>query len=405
MSSVPKHKVLKVKTVAQKRKLFRANDPLMSVFMWGINHTVNELSHVNIPVMLMPDDFKSFSKVRVDNHFFNKENMPSHFKVKEYCPIVFRNLRERFGIDDQDYMNSLTKQPIHSDAQGRSGARLLVSQDHRYFIKTLVSEEVEQMHHLLKQYHQHIVESHADTLLPHYLGMYRITVSDTETYLLVMRNVFSPRLAIHKKYDLKGSTVDRCASDKEKAKELPTFKDNDFMTDGARITIGPDAKEKLMEKLTKDVDFLSNQHLMDYSLIIGIHDCERIESGNTSPAVPANTDSDEHNSEEENGYEYEDSPEVPTGFAPTPPDSPQPNNFPTFTGDIDPTIERFGVKCGPKKEIYFMALIDILTRYNMKKRTAQAAKTMKHGAGAEISTVHPDQYAKRFLDFMDKCIE
>ena len=30
--------------------------------------------------------------------------MPSHFKVKEYCPIVFRNLRERFGIDDQDYM-------------------------------------------------------------------------------------------------------------------------------------------------------------------------------------------------------------------------------------------------------------------------------------------------------------
>jgi 1-phosphatidylinositol-5-phosphate 4-kinase len=33
-----------------------------------------------------------------------RENMPSHFKVKEYCPIVFRNLRERFGIDDQDYM-------------------------------------------------------------------------------------------------------------------------------------------------------------------------------------------------------------------------------------------------------------------------------------------------------------
>ena len=30
--------------------------------------------------------------------------MPSHFKFKEYCPIVFRNLRERFGIDDTDYM-------------------------------------------------------------------------------------------------------------------------------------------------------------------------------------------------------------------------------------------------------------------------------------------------------------
>lgn len=32
-----------------------------------------------------------------------RENLPSRFKFKEYCPLVFRNLRERFGIDDQDY--------------------------------------------------------------------------------------------------------------------------------------------------------------------------------------------------------------------------------------------------------------------------------------------------------------
>ena len=32
--------------------------------------------------------------------------MPSHFKVKEYCPNVFRNLRERFGIDETQYLVS-----------------------------------------------------------------------------------------------------------------------------------------------------------------------------------------------------------------------------------------------------------------------------------------------------------
>lgn len=32
-----------------------------------------------------------------------RENMPSHFKFKEYCPLVFRNLREKFSIDDQEY--------------------------------------------------------------------------------------------------------------------------------------------------------------------------------------------------------------------------------------------------------------------------------------------------------------
>ena len=50
-------------------------------------------------------------------------------------------------------------------------------------------------------------------------------------------------------------------------------------------------------------------------------------------------------------------------------------------------------------------MIDILTRYGMKKKTAAAAKTMKHGAGAEISTVKPEQYEKRFLEFMNKCIQ
>ena len=44
------------------------------------------------------------------------------------------------------------------------------------------------------------------TLLPQYLGMYRLTVDNVETYMVVMRNIFSNHLKIHKKYDLKGST-------------------------------------------------------------------------------------------------------------------------------------------------------------------------------------------------------
>jgi len=54
-----------------------------------------------------------------------------------------------------------------------------------------------------------------------------------------------------------------------------------------------------------------------------------------------------------------------------------------------------------QEEIYFLAVIDILTRYGVKKRTANAAKTMKYGAGAEISTVEPEQYARRFLMFIE----
>ena len=36
-----KSKKKHIKTVTQKVKLFRAKDPLMSVFMWGVSHTVS----------------------------------------------------------------------------------------------------------------------------------------------------------------------------------------------------------------------------------------------------------------------------------------------------------------------------------------------------------------------------
>ena len=43
-------------------------------------------------------------------------------------------------------------------------------------------------------------------------------MDNKETYVLVMKSVFSTKFKIHKKYDLKGSTVDRQASSKEKVR-------------------------------------------------------------------------------------------------------------------------------------------------------------------------------------------
>lgn len=50
---------------------------------------------------------------------------------------------------------------------------------------------------------QFTVECHGNTLLPQFLGMYRLTVDGVETYMVVTRNVFSHRLTVHRKYDLK----------------------------------------------------------------------------------------------------------------------------------------------------------------------------------------------------------
>ena len=46
--------------------------------------------------------------------------------------------------------------------------------------------------------------------------MYRLTVADKESYWIVTRNVLSSKLPTHVKYDLKGSTIARSASIKER---------------------------------------------------------------------------------------------------------------------------------------------------------------------------------------------
>lgn len=364
----------------QKAKVFRANEPLLSVFMWGVNHTITGLTHVNVPVMLMPDDFKAFSKIRVDNHHFNKGNMPSHFKVKEYCPLVFRNLRERFDIQEVDYVNSLTKsQPVPLDLS-KSSAQLYESYDKRFVIKVLQSEEVEFMHTLLKQYHPYVVEKHGKTLLPQYLSLYRLTVEGNETYLVVMRNVFSNTLSVHCRYDLKGTAVEREASIKEKTKNLPMLKDGDFLQDGCKLYVGPEKKEKLLNILNADVQFLINLHLIEYSICLGIHDCETAEEELDKMG----------DSEEEEEYEE--------GFSedsniPTPPESPRiilpPNGRRDKQADI---YALHSSEDAPRQEIYFMALVDILSHYGTRKRTAA------------IGSIQPEQYARRLIDFISKAM-
>ncbi|XP_064330337.1 phosphatidylinositol 5-phosphate 4-kinase type-2 gamma [Phalacrocorax carbo] len=378
--------------VPQRVKVPRAADPLLAVLAWGVNHQISELSQVPLPVMLLPDDFKASSKIKVNNHLFNRENLPSHFKFKEYCPQVFRNLRERFGIDDQDYQVSLTRSPPHWEGSDR---RVLLSSDRTLVAKELSSEDVADVHGLLSHYHQYVVQCHGSTLLPRFLGMYRVSVDSEETYLLVMRNMFSHRLPVHRKYDLKGSLVSREASDKEKGKDLPTLKDMDFLNKNEKVYVAEEDQRDFMEKLKRDVEFLVQLKIMDYSLLLGIHEVGRAEQ-----------EEEEEVEEEEGGGGDEGGTAVWGGSYGTSPEgigSYLNSHRPLGPGDFDPYVDVYalrGAEAAPRREVYFMGLIDVLTQYDARKKAAHAAKTVKHGAGAEISTVHPEQYAKRFLDFI-----
>lgn len=406
-----KCKKKKVKAFHQKVKCFRATDPKMAVLMWGISHSISQLSHVAPRVMLLKDDFKAYSKIKIDNHFFNKENMPGHFKFKEYMPLVFQNLRERFNIDDKLFTRTFLIQPQQQTQNGHSGSKFYLTDDKMYWVKTMVSEEVAVMHDIMPMYHQYIVESHNKTLLPQYLAMYRTTVDSKEYYYLVLRNIFSPLKKIHKKYDLKGSRIDRAAKASEKESEK-TLKDNDFMRDNMKIYIGSEAKTKILDMIKQDVDFLTSINVMDYSLLVGIHDTERVDSSDNEEPEEQEEFEDAIDSVEESSDGLDESQYLQSQLYRNESVCSETHqcldeSYPSCMTSMIPNPESFAIPGihETKHEIYYIGIIDVLSYYGTSKKAAHAAKTVKHGANAEISTVKPLLYASRFNEFVETIFE
>ncbi|XP_039598683.1 phosphatidylinositol 5-phosphate 4-kinase type-2 gamma-like [Polypterus senegalus] len=159
-----------------------------------------------------------------------------------------------------------------------------------------------------------------------------------------------------------------------------------------KVYVTEEQKAKFMEKLSRDVEFLVHLKIMDYSLLLGIHDVHRAEQ-----EEEGEQGGEEAAGEAENGVgSHGNSPEgIGSSYLGS--------HKPLGPGEFDPYIDVYAVQSSPgapHKEVYFMGLIDILTQYDAKKKAAHAAKTVKHGAGAQISTIHPEQYAKRFKDFI-----
>ena len=152
---------------------------------------------------------------------------------------------------------------------------------------------------------------------------------------------------------------------------------------------------------------------MDYSLLLGVHDVDAAEE--EEELAPQEGDDEE----DDGGLDEEYDSGASGGAALTPPESPQactrspggakepPTPHPR--GKIDPEKDIYAIPSrasSQKREIYFLALVDILTHYGVKKQAAKVAKTVKYGSSVDgISTVDPDQYATRFLEFISNAIE
>jgi 1-phosphatidylinositol-4-phosphate 5-kinase len=203
---------------------------------------------------------------------------PAHemrsFKFKDYAPEVFRNIRARFNIEAADYLLTICGdfQYLEFISNSKSGQFFFYSHDRRYMIKTISQNESKFLRKILPDYAKHIL-SNPNTLLNRFMGMHRVKPhKKKEVHFLIMGSVFYGTKFIHRTFDLKGSKQGRFATAGEKESLNCVFKDNDFLDQKIRIEVGPKKADLLKKQLAADVEFLRKLKIMDYSVLLGIHD-------------------------------------------------------------------------------------------------------------------------------------
>ena len=201
------------------------------------------------------------------------------FKFKDYAPWVFRSLREDvFHLDPADYLLSLTARYILSElgSPGKSGSFFYFSRDYRFIIKTIRPAEHKFLLSILDKYYKH-VQSNPHTLLSRFYGLHRVKLPrGRKIHFVIMNNLFPPHRDIHETYDLKGSTVGRVYPE-DKAQQNPraVLKDLNWINRGKMLELGPEKRTLLTEQLRRDAEFLKTIRVMDYSLLVGIHNMRR----------------------------------------------------------------------------------------------------------------------------------
>ncbi|KAF9232464.1 hypothetical protein BU15DRAFT_90638 [Melanogaster broomeanus] len=242
------------------------NYVLMYNMLTGIRIAVSRCQ-AKIKRPLTDKDFTARHKYSFD--IIGNEVRPSakyDFKFKYYAPWVFRELREDyFQLDPADYLLSLTAKYILSElgSPGKSGSFFYFSRDYRFIIKTIRHSEHKFLLSILKEYHAHVKTN------PH-------TLLGRKIHFVIMNNLFLPHKDIHETYDLKGSTVGR-EYPEEKAQKNPraVLKDLNWINREKMLELGPEKRALLTEQLRRDSELLKRVHVMDYSLLVGIHHVQR----------------------------------------------------------------------------------------------------------------------------------
>ena len=207
-----------------------------------------------------------------------------------------------------------------------------------------------------------------------------------------MLNVFATSKHIHIRYDLKGSRVGRRVLTGKRDKEIMakgdlSLKDLDLEKRKEKMYVG-EKSEILLNQIKHDADFLCKIGVNDYSLLLGIHYINREKKMNS-----------QQNSEirKEKTADNEDSFIKESSLSDKSCDS-RNEKLKTLCD-----FEDGGIISETGNEVYFVGIIDILTKFNFRKKCEHFIKMVRYCSNT-MSCTPPDMYRDRFVNYMSKVI-
>ncbi|KAL0484303.1 MSS4, partial [Acrasis kona] len=270
----------------------------------------------------------------------------SEVQFVDHAPLTFSDIRRTFNVMDREYAMAFGPEQLVGNllcsklttmsekiTDGKSGNFFYHSHDGYFLCKTISNAELNGFKTSLSHYSSYC-RNHPNTLLAKYYGLHEMNMIP----IVVMANVFETNKKLNLVFDLKGSRQGRTNTS-----GVGALKDLDWIDRDIKLNIAHHDRVKLMAQIEKDVEFLQTNRIIDYSLLLGIHQSEG------------------HVNRENDG----------------------------------------GVYSEDGRQVYYMGIIDTLVVYGNRKALEHHFKGL---ISNEHSVVPPSDYASRFLNFVKSSV-
>lgn len=294
----------------------------------------------------------------------------------------FEGFRAFLGVDEARYLQSFSEVTGGASSDGgRSGSLYWFSKDHRYLLKSSTQTDFDKLVDMMPRYLAHFKAAQAagrPCLLLRFFGAYRFRAGDEVLGLLCMNDVWDGQKP-SRIYDIKGTTQNRYVDEPDDAGVV--LKDLNLTS---YLLLDNVHGAQVLDAFDKDSDFLEQEQVIDYSLLLGLDD-----AGSAPGPKPSARDLQKLPC-----YQGLEVPEAGEGEAHglaaliCPPPAKEAAEQEEARTEADPRRVRLGI-------------IDFLTPWNTRKKAERWLKNLTGGCCQEHSSEPPEYYRDRWVHFLE----